>query len=489
VSDEQGARQGHDELFFSGTPASEREFRDLVGQVVDLILKAAREPARPLPVSAAALRNGVLADTELFPEQGVGMHDAWTGLGARVIEASVNVSSPTYLAHFLAPPLIQSAVAELAVGALNQSLDSFDQGPSATVLESAIIGLCCEEVGFTGGNGVFTAGATMSNLMGLLLGREYAVAHGARPVVVTSALAHHSIRLAGEILGLPADRVLSVPVTVAGSMDGRALEREVRSIADSGGFPIIAMTVGTTDTGAADPVDVACDLAESVPCWVHADAAATGALALSRRHRSVLGDLSKCDSLALDFHKLGWQSVSSGCFLVRNSDTLELIRHHADYLNPVTEPDDDNLVWKSVQTTRRFDALKLAMCLQGLGRDGYDSLISAQQDAVAYAAERIAGEPDLEIVVSGGFYTLLFRFVGDRSMGTERVNRLNESLRQELLSDGRVLGRSRHGGTVSLKLQILNPRVTRSDVDALVDAVLARGHKLTEAEIQKGGLP
>ncbi|MDQ6949740.1 MAG: pyridoxal-dependent decarboxylase, partial [Actinomycetota bacterium] len=324
----------NDDLFLTGSPESESTLRALLDQVSELIISDARLSSKPISPPGSPMPPVDYSAADIFPELGVGMRNAWATLGASVIASSVAVSSPTYVAHYLAPPLIQSAVAEFVIGALNQSLDSYDQGPAATALELAVIQLCCHELGLTDGDGVFTAGASMSNLMGLLLARENAARKGSEVRLLVSAQAHLSIALAAQIIGLNPKSVVIVPSAPGGGMDPFALERQLRSASVAGTSAIIAVTIGTTDSGASDPVEFACDLAEEQDSWVHLDAAATGALALSRAHRSLLGDISRCDSIALDFHKLGWQSVSSGCFFVRDATSLELIRHHADYLNP-----------------------------------------------------------------------------------------------------------------------------------------------------------
>lgn len=49
-----------------------------------------------------------------------------------------------------------------------------------------------------------------------------------------------------------------------------------------------------------------------------------------------------------------------------------------------------------------------------------------------------------------------------------------------LLGDGRaVIGRTELDGAVQLKLTVLNPHTTQSDLDALIDDIVAAGEKET----------
>ena len=63
--------------------------------------------------------------------------------------------------------------AEVLINATNQSMDSWDQSPSATIIEIKLIEWLRAQVGYPAGDaGVFTSGGTQSNLMGLMLARD-----------------------------------------------------------------------------------------------------------------------------------------------------------------------------------------------------------------------------------------------------------------------------------------------------------------------------
>jgi glutamate/tyrosine decarboxylase-like PLP-dependent enzyme len=70
---------------------------------------------------------------------------------------------------------------------------------------------------------------------------------------------------------------------------------------------------------------------------------------------------------------------------------LEILAEHVDYLNPAEDDPDEtlNLVANSLQTTRRFDALKVFVTLRALGIDTVARMIESTVEA-AYAASRAA---------------------------------------------------------------------------------------------------
>jgi L-2,4-diaminobutyrate decarboxylase len=90
-----------------------------------------------------------------------------------VVANSVAICDPNTTAHLHCPPLLASLAAEVVISGLNQSMDSFDQAPIATVVEQKIIRWLCNEVDFPGSaDGTFTTGGSQSNYMGLLLARD-----------------------------------------------------------------------------------------------------------------------------------------------------------------------------------------------------------------------------------------------------------------------------------------------------------------------------
>lgn len=99
--------------------------------------------------------------------------------------------------------------------------------------------------------------------------------------------------------------------------------------------------------------------------------------------------------------------------LVRDRDTLRHATYHADYLNPrrMAEEHIPNQVDKSIQTTRRFDALKLWMTLRVMGADGVGSLFDEVVDLAAAGWDLIDADPRFEVVVRPQISTLVFRYV------------------------------------------------------------------------------
>ncbi len=195
-------------------------------------------------------------------------------------------------------------------------------------------------------------------------------AEAAKWRVLSSRLSHFSIQKSMAILGLGYDAVISVDYDEHYRMDSVQLEREIEHCHAQGLIPIaVVATSGTTDFGSIDPLNAIADLCQQYGIWMHVDAAYGCGLLVSETQRQRLSGIEKADSVTVDYHKSFFQTVSCGAFFVRDKQHLSHVTHHADYLNPLSAQQEGtpNLVNKSIQTTRRFDALKMWLTLRIMG--------------------------------------------------------------------------------------------------------------------------
>lgn len=412
-----------------------------------------------------------------------------------VVEHSVAVSHPATAAHLHCPPLVAALLAEVAIGALNQSMDSFDQAPIATVVEQKMIRWLCAEAGLPeSANGTFTTGGTQSNYLGLLLARDSFIqkqwnwsvqksglpAEAKRLRILCSEVAHFTVEKSASQLGLGSDTVVHIPCDAHFRMNVAALQNELSNLRGQGLLPMaIVATAGTTDFGSIDPLPEITALAQSADTWLHVDAAYGGALLFSQQHRGKLAGIESADSLGIDFHKLFWQPIPCSAFLLRDARHFDSMKLHADYLNPELheEAGIPNLVTTSLLTSRRFDALKLWISLQTVGRNKLAQMID-RTIALAYATATFIKEtPPLELIGDPQLSTVVFRYVPEAA-GLD-ADRINSGIRQQLFDRGSaVIGHTRVRGCQSLKFTCMNPTVTTAEMESLVRKIVETGNEL-----------
>ena len=194
----------------------------------------------------------------------------------------------------------------------------------------------------------------------------------------------------------------------------------------------IVATVGTTDFGSVDPSPELASLAQTAGAWLHVDAAYGGALLFSAQHRDKLRGIEAADSIGIDFHKLFWQPIPCSAFLLRDSRHFDSIKLNADYLNPEDHEDQGipNLVTTSLLTTRRFDALKLWISFQSLGRAKLAAMIDRTVELARHAASTIRNTPQLELLSEPQLSTVVFRYVP--SQHHTDSDAINAAIRQRL---------------------------------------------------------
>ncbi|MEU4079932.1 aspartate aminotransferase family protein [Streptomyces venezuelae] len=443
----------------------------LLGTTLDALRDGAADRGGPLPAGGPDTVTRHLRQTlgDPLPDTGTGPDHALTTLVRALAAGAADPAHPLCAAHLHTPPLALAAAADLAASALNPSMDSWDQAPAASALETLVTATLAAEVyphPTPRPDALVTTGGTESNQLALLLARER---HGTVHTVV-GANAHHSFRRAAWLLGLPEPVVVPTP---RGTLDPAALQDVLATLT---GPVLVAATAGTTDEGLIDPLpDIAdrCDAADAVE--LHVDAAYGGPLLFSRTHRGLLDGLTRARTVTLDLHKLGWQPAAAGLLAVRDGHDLTALGHTAAYLNADddTEAGLPDLLGRSLRTTRRPDVLKTAVTLRALGRTGLGALVDACMDRAQDLADLVEKAPGLDLRARPTLTTVLFR-----PNGPGVTDATVADIRRTLLTEGRaVLGRAEADGRLWLKATLLNPHATPGDLAQLITLVEGDPHR------------
>ncbi|MEU5215841.1 aspartate aminotransferase family protein [Streptomyces sp. NPDC020807] len=387
---------------------------------------------------------------------------------------------PRYLGHLNCPVVIPAVLGEAVLSAVNSSLDTWDQSAGGTLIERKIIDWTTARIGLGPlADGVFTSGGTQSNLQALLLAREEAGSQDLSKLrIFSSECSHFSVQKSAQLLGLGRDAVIAIPVDREKRMQSVVLAAELEACRAEGLVPMaIVATAGTTDFGSIDPLPEIAALAAEYGAWMHVDAAYGCGLLASTTRRHLLDGIENADSVTVDFHKSFFQPVSSSAVLVRDGATLRHATYHADYLNPrrTVAEQIPNQVDKSLQTTRRFDALKLWMTLRVMGADGIGELFDEVCALAREGHALLAADPRYDVVVEPQLSTLVYRYVPEAVTSPADIDRANLYARKALFASGEaVVAGTKVDGRQYLKFTLLNPETTAADIAAVLD--LIAGH-------------
>jgi L-2,4-diaminobutyrate decarboxylase len=283
-----------------------------------------------------------------------------------------------------------------------------------------------------------------------------------------------------SILGLGENAVIKVGTGF--QEEETALEDAILQLKSENLLPIAYVTTaGTTDFGEIANLESLADLTKKHDIWLHVDAAFGGSLIFSDTHKHRLQGIENADSVTIDFHKLLFQPISCGVFIVKNKNMFEYIRLHADYLNPESNEKVGiiDLVVKSIQTTRRFDALKPFMTFQYLGVKKIGEMIDYTISLAEKIGDFIENDEDFELATKPAINTVVFRYSPTKKTNFEAINDINNEIKMQLLLSGEgIIGQTMVKNMAFLKFTLLNPMTEEYEILELVEKIRRIGKEL-----------
>ena len=231
---------------------------------------------------------------------------------------------PLYAGQMLKPPHdVARRAYEMALK-INPNNHALDGGRASSAMEKEAVAALAKMIGWDTHLGHLCSGGTMANLEALWVAGQL---HPGK-AVLASTQAHYTHQRIAGVLGLPFE---TIPCDRWGRMDVRALERRLAA----GGVGTVVATLGTTATGAVDPLDAIVELRDRFDFRIHADAAYGGYFLLVKdlaaETRRAFDRIAAAASVVIDPHKHGLQPYGCGCVLFRDPAVGRLYRHDSPY--------------------------------------------------------------------------------------------------------------------------------------------------------------
>ena len=465
---------------FEPHPDPDAVIRQAAG-LIDAILAAERaEPVKPTPEPSEAIRDLKLA----IPERGLGDDGAIEAL-RRVMLATPTSAGPGFYNQLFGGREPVATVAEIMKAVVNSSMYTYKAAGVQVLLEQQLIDHMLGFAGWTGGDGLFTPGGSMSNMAGMIIGRNEmlegaresglsVVGGGDRLAVYVSEESHYSVRKSAGMIGLGRDSIRFIEADAAGRMIPAKLDDAISRDRAEGARPLmIVSTSGTTVMGAFDPIDAIADVAQKHRLWLHVDGAFGGTALLSPKHRHLMRGLERADSFTWDAHKMmGVPLVSSVCLTREPGLTTKHFDESASYL---FQQDDDalNPGTRSIQCGRPNEAIKLWALWQALGDAGYAARTNRQVELAQHVAGRLREDDDFVLSVEPEWINVCFELKGKPS------DAICEALDDQQLAK---LGFGIVKGRRVIRLVTVNPHLTTADFDRLLTEIKHVGAGLPKAD-------
>ncbi|MBX3119675.1 MAG: hypothetical protein KF784_11460 [Fimbriimonadaceae bacterium] len=310
------------------------------------------------------------------------IHDAaWI-----VRDGIVHTPHPRYFGLYNTASLPAAIMADALAATFDSQQAAYSHSMACHEVEWHALAVFSDLLGWTeGGFSSFTSGGAESNLTGAICGLtwkfpSYAAdgVHGlsGQPVFYVSEIAHDSFQKIAHHTGIGRSALRRVAVEADLRMSLPMLERMIAEDEAAGRLPFMVVgTAGTTASGIIDPLPELADLCEKHGLWLHVDGAWAAAAILSPKHRHVLDGIDGAHSLTFDAHKWLNCPMGAGMFFSRLKDpVVRGFGVQASYM-PARVGDLDEPYMTTLQWSRRFIGLKVAMTMATFGLDGYAEMI------------------------------------------------------------------------------------------------------------------
>lgn len=453
-----------------------------------------------------------------LPRKPTPLSQAYLTFQQHILPYAVGNAHPGFMGWVHGGGNVVGMFAETLAAGLNSNLGGRDHIPIE--VEQQVVRWMAELFGFpSDASGLFVTGSSLANFIAMLIARTAALGSGVRrsgvaamkqPLVAyASAGTHGCVAKALDMCGLGSQSLHSIGVDERFRINPSLLEEAIAADRAAGKQPFCVVgNAGTVDTGAIDDLATLADICQREQLWFHVDGACGALGVLSERLKPRYAGIERADSLALDFHKWAQVPYDAGFVLVRDQQL-----HHntfaspAAYLGRAERGLAAGSPWPcdyGPDLSRNFKALKVWFTLQVYGAERLGQMMDHTCQLAQYLAQRIAAEPELELLAPVSLNIVCFRYRGSDALdappapatrleaqagkSTQRsmtVDELNAELVIALQESGIVAPSSTLiQGQVALRAALFNHRTTQHEIDALCDATLKFGRKIKLAGVR-----
>jgi aromatic-L-amino-acid decarboxylase len=421
------------------------------------------------------------------PREGRPLEDLLVEFEDKILPGVTHWNHPAFFAYFAITGSRAGVLGEMLSATLNLNGMLWKTSPAVTELETTVLEWLRKAMGLPDGLfGIINDTASINSYLALAAARE-ATGFSIRELGMTgrelpqmrvycSDQSHSSIEKAALALGFGARGIRKILADEAFRMDARSLSHAIEEDIAAGVKPVaVACTVGTTSTGAVDPVAEIAAITRRHGIWLHVDGAYAGPATVHPRFRWIWNGIEDADSIVVNPHKWLFTPVDCSVLYTKRPDMLkETFSLVPDYLK-TSESEVINYMDYGLQLGRRFRALKLWLVLSHYGTARLGDVIAGHVDLAEGLARFIEATPGYELAAPQSFSVVVFRKVvrlADGSVDEEASERANEALMNAINESGRAfVSQTRLRGRYVLRVAIGNGATTHEHVDRLKEFI------------------
>lgn len=396
------------------------------------------------------------------------------------LSAATRLHHPRYMAHQVAVPVAQGALAALIDGFTNNAMSIFEMGPPAAAIEKIVLDWMMSKVGWRDfkqcggiGAGVLTHGGSLANLTALLAARNSSAPRAwvdgvpANLVLICSPSSHYSIARAAAILGLGGRNIRHAATDRLGRIDPNLLPALLKEVCDAGEVPVaVVANAGSTALGLFDPIRDIAAVCKEHGIWLHVDGAHGASYLASPVFRYLVDGIENADSLVWDAHKMLGSPLLCAAVLVRDEGALDdAFQQEASYLFHDKDQPGIDFIHRTIECSKAALGLKIFFAIADGGEGAIAAMIERQTYLAKAAADLLRETRSIEVAVEPEMNIVCFRVDGP--------DELQLAIRKRLTSEGEFyISTAEWLGKRWLRLVLMNPATTIDDVAALRSQIL-----------------
>lgn len=448
------------------------------------------------PADAADVADAI--DSEL-PSEATDFADILDDTWNNVVPHLTHWNHPRFHAYFSNSSSGPAILAEMTAAALNVNVMLWKSAPSAAAVEDTVTRWLAELLDYPAVDALLVDGASLGTFYALAAARHRAqpeVRHhgtsGEKPGrIYTSDQAHSSVDKAAIALGIGLDNVVRLPAGANGQLDPAALSTRIGSDVADGYTPIaVVATVGTTTSGALDPVEAIAAVCRDHRVWLHVDAAYGGFWRIAPAIAQVLPSLAAADSLVANPHKVLFTPMECGALFCRHPGALEAaFTLVPEYLRTDTTGSIDYMNY-TLNLGRQFRALKLWWTLRAFGIRGIRTRLEHSLTLATRLRDALAADPRWHLANDSPLPLLCLRISSADGQATRKILETVNSTHRTLLSHSEL------DGHYVIRVSIGNIHTTADHIDQLVaelteaaDAVVGTPRPLASVTVTQQEVP
>ena len=368
------------------------------------------------------------------PARGEAMETLFRDFETIIMPGVSHWQHPGWFAYFPANNSPASVLGELLTAGLGAQCMVWQTSPAAAELEEVVLDWLRQMIGLPDGfAGVIQDTASTATLCALISARERATGFESNesglkaPLTVhASEEAHSSVEKAVKIAGYGRRSLRRAPTDGRFALVPDKLEEALAKDKEAGLVPAcVVATVGTTSSGAIDPLRPIAEICRRYGAWLHVDAAWAGTAALLPEKRWILDGAEMADSLVFNPHKWMLTNFDCSAYFVRDPGTLiRTFEIHPEYLKTGVDAKVRNYRDWGIQLGRRFRALKLWFVIRSYGVEGLQAMVREHLRLAALVRDWVEADPRFELLAPVELGLVCFRLNDGRDEeGLEVLNR------------------------------------------------------------------